>query len=78
MMVRRPKSSGVGELGHDHALRSPAALDDLHASAAHQELAATLLDGGRYRLPVLLERRGIGDVDVDDEVGGHRLPPRTV
>src|SRR5436190_14965484 len=54
-IVPAPGLLDARELGHDDALGFPLTLQRLHLAASHEELAAVLLDGARYLLPVLLE-----------------------
>src|SRR5207237_6234832 len=70
-VVPAPGLLDARELGHDDALRLPVTLQRLHLAAAHEELAAVLLDGARYLLSVLLEPRVIRHLVVDDEIRWH-------
>src|SRR5262249_13035477 len=59
------------ELEHDEALGLPAAFERVHGATAGQELAAVLLERRRHLLAVFLERGGISDLDLRDDVAGH-------
>src|SRR6266852_5655759 len=62
--------SGVGKLDDHDALRLGAALEQLGLPAARDEAPAILRDAGAGERPVRLVSGRIGNLDLDDEIGG--------
>ena len=69
----------VAEFQDGDALRLGPALDQFGGAGPYEEAAAILLDRGADRRPVGLHRGRVGDLEFDDELGGHSgLPWRTI
>src|SRR5262249_56924770 len=69
----------VGEFKDNDALGLGPALDEFGCARPRKKAAAILRDRGPDRRPVGLHRFRIGDLEFDDEIGGHGgLPWRSV